>query len=434
MNSNNMKIASFGAISNKALQSNTLPTRIKLMDFGVTQTLDDPVIINEKSLRVFSRTQARNGRNRVPLDYNHNSVPQSAAYEAEQEPRKIAAYATPVLTKDGLFLEDIIWTPSGKENALNYEDLSPALLLDDDGVMVGIHSAALTPAGAIDKLTFYSANNNIIDFEECFEEDDDLTELSADDHYSKYGDVAYADKENHKYPINTVEHVRAAWSYINMPKNADKYNSQQLSTIKDNIKAAAKKFGININGDKTKTMSADQPVAADITQKNKSLKNMNDKIKMLAAELGIPAETDEQKVLDQFLVEYRGLKAGNVTQKPVETADKPKEFSAEIASLVDRIKVLEQDKESNISRYEAQMKQTIVSEASKEGKIVPFSAEELSEVSVKVLQSVVSKLPKNKVPLNQTTKVLSADATKSQLKGLEKTAAALNEQLAVNEI
>lgn len=35
-----------------------------------------------------------------------------------------------------------------------------------------------------------------------------------------YGDVKYADPEGGKYPIDTEDHIRAAWSYVNMPKNA----------------------------------------------------------------------------------------------------------------------------------------------------------------------------------------------------------------------
>jgi hypothetical protein len=36
----------------------------------------------------------------------------------------------------------------------------------------------------------------------------------------KYGDVEFADTVNNKYPVDTPEHVRAAWSYIN---HKDKY-------------------------------------------------------------------------------------------------------------------------------------------------------------------------------------------------------------------
>ena len=66
-----------------------------------------------------------------------------------------------------------------------------------------------------------------------------------------YGDVAYADpgyqKDGKKrYPIDTAEHVRAAWSYINQGDNAGQYSSEQLANIKGRIRAAAKKFGIDI--------------------------------------------------------------------------------------------------------------------------------------------------------------------------------------------
>ena len=64
-----------------------------------------------------------------------------------------------------------------------------------------------------------------------------------------YGDVAYADSKNGKYPIDTAAHAKAAWSYINMPKNAAQYplNGVTLGSVKARIKAACKKFGIEIS-------------------------------------------------------------------------------------------------------------------------------------------------------------------------------------------
>lgn len=56
----------------------------------------------------------------------------------------------------------------------------------------------------------------------------------------KYGDVAFADEKNKKYPINTAAHIRAAWNYINKPKNAAKYDAADLATIKRRIVAAWK--------------------------------------------------------------------------------------------------------------------------------------------------------------------------------------------------
>ena len=65
----------------------------------------------------------------------------------------------------------------------------------------------------------------------------------------EYGDVEFADPTNNKYPIDTPEHVRAAWSYINHPHNADKYDADDVKTMKERIKRAAHKHGVDIETD-----------------------------------------------------------------------------------------------------------------------------------------------------------------------------------------
>jgi hypothetical protein len=74
-------------------------------------------------------------------------------------------------------------------------------------------------------------------------------DVSPSEGKSKYGDVKYADEKNKKYPIDSEAHVRAAWSYINMPKNAGKYSSEDVKTIKGRIKAAGKKYGVDFSDD-----------------------------------------------------------------------------------------------------------------------------------------------------------------------------------------
>ncbi len=63
----------------------------------------------------------------------------------------------------------------------------------------------------------------------------------------KYGNVEFADEVNNKYPIDTPEHVRAAWNYINHQDNAAKYESDEVEKIKGHIKRAAKKHGVEIS-------------------------------------------------------------------------------------------------------------------------------------------------------------------------------------------
>lgn len=75
-----------------------------------------------------------------------------------------------------------------------------------------------------------------------------------------YGNVPYADPGyrggTKRYPIDTPEHARAAWSYINMPKNARFYSPAQLKAIKARIAAAAKKRGVEIARKKQMLVSA----------------------------------------------------------------------------------------------------------------------------------------------------------------------------------
>lgn len=67
-----------------------------------------------------------------------------------------------------------------------------------------------------------------------------------------YGPVEYADPGyqadgQKRYPIDTADHVRAAWSYVNQADNAKLYSAEQLANIKERIIRAAKKFGIQIS-------------------------------------------------------------------------------------------------------------------------------------------------------------------------------------------
>lgn len=87
-----------------------------------------------------------------------------------------------------------------------------------------------------------------------------------------YGDVTYADpgyqKDGKKrYPLDTKEHAKAAWSYINQADNADKYSADQLKTMKSRIKSACKKFGVEVDADATKGVAMDDTTPVDEVQK-----------------------------------------------------------------------------------------------------------------------------------------------------------------------
>jgi hypothetical protein len=76
---------------------------------------------------------------------------------------------------------------------------------------------------------------------------DEREDADPEEGERKYGDVEFADPTNKKYPIDTPEHVRAAWNYINHKDNAAKYDKDEVATIKGHIKQAAKHHGVEIS-------------------------------------------------------------------------------------------------------------------------------------------------------------------------------------------
>ena len=74
-------------------------------------------------------------------------------------------------------------------------------------------------------------------------------DVRPDEGVQKYGNVVFADPTNNKYPIDTPEHVRTAWSYINHEANAAKYTADEVNQIKRRIKNAANEQGVSIHTD-----------------------------------------------------------------------------------------------------------------------------------------------------------------------------------------
>lgn len=144
-------------ISNGALQTKDLPKRIKLLNWGRNETVKGPIIVNEFTAATMPAVQANRGWDRVALDYEHNTVPGSETFKVQNEPRKVAAYGVPLLIPgEGLFLDDLQYTPSGMEFSREYCDLSPAPLLNARREVECLHSVALCRAGAVVDLSFFS--------------------------------------------------------------------------------------------------------------------------------------------------------------------------------------------------------------------------------------------------------------------------------------
>ena len=92
----------------------------------------------------------------------------------------------------------------------------------------------------------------------------------------EYGDVKYADEKNKKYPIDTEEHIRAAWNYAHQARNAAKYSSEEIASIRRKIVSAWK----------SKIDKAGPPAAASQKQEG----NMPDELE--AVHEGAPSGQD----------------------------------------------------------------------------------------------------------------------------------------------
>jgi hypothetical protein len=56
----------------------------------------------------------------------------------------------------------------------------------------------------------------------------------------------YADPKNFKYPIDTEQHARAAWSYIHQAKNRKGYSASELKSMEARIRKALEKYNVDI--------------------------------------------------------------------------------------------------------------------------------------------------------------------------------------------
>lgn len=88
-------------------------------------------------------------------------------------------------------------------------------------------------------------------------------EVRAADPKKPYGDVSYGDPgyqkdKKKRYPLDTADHAKAAWSYINQGDNASQYSAADLAKVKASITAAMKKFGMKVSDGSKPAMAGAQ--------------------------------------------------------------------------------------------------------------------------------------------------------------------------------
>ena len=151
---------------------------------------------------------------------------------------------------------------------------------------------------------------------------DDVTDADKKDATDKYGDVDFADKKNKKYPIDTEEHIRAAWSRINQEKNEEKYSADDLKEIKDAI-IAAWKDKIDKDGPPSEAEKMDNPHLKKGMYSVATLAQLLDALSsvQMAAQYEADCEQDDSPVPDQLKSALAQLGAVLVAMTTEEVAE-----------------------------------------------------------------------------------------------------------------
>ena len=134
-----------------------LPKRIKILNWG-----DNPNChgkrVNVGPLFAKCLAAATYPYRKVALDFEHNTLPGTAAYKESQEPRPVAGFGTvEVVEGRGVYLTMTAWTPEGEKMAVNFADVSAGAVTDKDGNVVAVASVALCRAGAVEGMDFVEA-------------------------------------------------------------------------------------------------------------------------------------------------------------------------------------------------------------------------------------------------------------------------------------
>lgn len=127
-----------------------LPKRLVIFPWGERTTPKFGTLrANEKTVKALSVIQPAIRRDFIHGDFQHNSLPDSKTYRGE--PVKLSARRARAVCVpgEGIVAEDIEWLPLAEEEKANYPEISPAVIADDDGTIIGVDSFAICRHGQV---------------------------------------------------------------------------------------------------------------------------------------------------------------------------------------------------------------------------------------------------------------------------------------------
>lgn len=150
----NARAIRFVTVPLAVASADALPARVKILNWG-----DNPNVngarVHLGATAVAALAHPLNAWKRIALDFEHNTLPGTPAFNASKEPRPVAGFGMlSIVPGDGAYLEGITYTPEGQANAANYAGLSAGPVCDREGNVQIIMSAALVRNSAVPGMDF----------------------------------------------------------------------------------------------------------------------------------------------------------------------------------------------------------------------------------------------------------------------------------------
>lgn len=380
MAAKSITLKTFRASELEAQAGGHLAKRFKLFNWGLNKTNQGDFTVDDETLRVFEGNQTKLARNKIQVDFNHNTVPGTPAYEAAKGSPEIAGYGVPVVVKgEGIFLEGIETTPSGIAKSRDYLDLSPSPLVDEQGRVLALHSVALCPAGSVEGLTVEAAAMKALSADIIT-----LTvpETKLHNPNDLEGPNAYKGAREPLMSINDAQFSEIKRT-MGMPEDCT------YESFMEKLKATMEgPLGAKGQGPIT-PMDKNQPIA-----RSEALSAAEPALKMFEASL-----KEMQEKMDAKLVTLSAKLAATEGQ-------------------LDAAKV----------RVENEHRSALIAQAGKDGKVIPLSADQLKDKAQfpnTVLEAIITNL-QPVVPLKANLRPLSADKAP---KTMADSAAAITRQI-----
>lgn len=135
-----------------------LPQRVRILAWGenLGRTTKARIVVGPKTLACLAANQLATACERVPLDYEHQSVKGHPNYVPD--PRPVPGHGgIEIVEGEGVYLTALQYTPNGEQFAPNYQDVSAVAYLDAEANLLFIRSVALTQHGDVAGMEFAEA-------------------------------------------------------------------------------------------------------------------------------------------------------------------------------------------------------------------------------------------------------------------------------------